>query len=122
MNATLWGLARNRETVSRWLEDYGREGLPGLLRAPERRGPPGQGGIGLPEETKAAIRVPLAESPGEHSYLSLWHWARAEHARSYSYSHFHRWAHEHLGATLKVARKSHGEKRRRNSPPAATRA
>ena len=115
-------LARNRETVSRWLEDYGREGLPGLLRAPERRGPPGQGGIGLCAAVKAAISTRLGQAQGERGYLSLWRWAQAEHAMTYSYSHFHRWLHGQLGARLKVARKSHGEKKTQNSPPFTTKA
>ena len=33
----------------------------------------------------------------------------------------HRWVHDHLGATLKVAHKSHEQKKRPNPPPSATR-
>ena len=115
-------LGRNRETVSRWLEDYARGGLVTLLRAPQRPGPPHRGGIGLPAAVQDAIRARLAESRGERGYLALWQWARGEHACRYSYSHFHRWVRGQLGATLKVARKSHGQKKRSNSPPSATRA
>ena len=114
-------LGRNRETVSRWLEDYAQGGLASLLRAPLPVGRAHQGGIGLPPETQAAIRARLAAAQGERGYLSLWRWAQSEHALSYSYSHFHRWVHTHLGAGLKVARKSHGQKKRSNSPPSATR-
>ena len=81
-------LGRNRETVSRWLEDYQREGLATLLRAPRPAGRPHLGGIGLPAATQEAIRARLAQSRGERGYLSLWRWARAEHALAYSYSHF----------------------------------
>ena len=115
-------LGRNRETVSRWLDDYVQGGLSALLRAPQRPGPPGRGGIGLSPEVQAAIRTRLAQPHGERGYLALWRWARTEHEISYSYSHFHRWVHGQLGATLKVARKSHGQKKRTNSPPSATRA
>ena len=115
-------LGRNRQTISAWLDDYAQGGLPALLRAPQPPGRRSQGGIGLPEPTKAAIRTRLAQPHGERSYLSLWRWAQAEHAVTYSYAHFHRWVHGQLGATLKVARKSHGEKKRRNSQPSATRA
>lgn len=112
-------LGRNRETVSRWLEDYTRDGRAGLLRAPLPTGRPHQGGIGLPPTVQEAIRARLAQPQGERGYLALWRWARAEHALSYSYSHFHRWVHDQLGATLKVARKSHGQKKRINSSPSA---
>ena len=115
-------LGRNRETVSRWLEDYQRDGREGLLRAPLPAGRSHQGGIGLPVAVQEAIRGRLAQPQGERGYLSLWRWARAEHALTYSYSHFHRWVHDQLGATLKVARKSHGQKKRTNSRPFATRA
>ena len=114
-------LGRNRETVSRWLADYARGGLSGVLRAPQHSGPASRGGIGLPEKTQAAVRARLAEPRGERGYLALWRWARAEHAITYSYSHFHRWVRAQLGATLKVARKSHGQKKRTNSPSSATR-
>jgi hypothetical protein len=110
-------LGRNRETISRWLQDYARGGLPTLLRAPKPPGPPSQGGIALPAEVQAAIRARLSQPRGERGYLALWRWARAEHALALSYSHFHRWVHYRLGARLKVARKSHGQKKRTNSPP-----
>ena len=113
-------LGRNRETVSRWLEDYVQGGLGALLRAPLPAGRPHQGGIGLPAATQEAIRARLAQPQGERGYLALWRWARVEHAVAYSYSHFHRWVHDQLGATLKVARKSHGQKKKRNSSPSAT--
>jgi transposase len=115
-------LGRNRETISRWLKDYAQGGLAALLRAPQRPGPPSQGGIGLPEQTKAAIRERLAQPRGERGYLALWRRARTKHALSYSCSHFHRWVHGQLGASLKVARKSHGQKKSKNSPPSARRA
>ena len=115
-------LGRNRETVSRWLEDYTRGGLAALLRAPQRPGPPKRGGIGLPEDVQAAIRVRLTDPRGERGYLALWRWAQAEHALAYSFSHFHRWVRGQLGATLKVARKSHGQKKRTNSRPSVRRA
>ena len=114
-------LGRNRETISAWLETYAQEGLAGLLRAPKSPGPLSQGGIGLPEATKAAIRARLAKPQGERGCQALWQWARAEHAVTYSYPHFTRWVHAHLGATLKVARKSHGQKKTKHSRPAATR-
>lgn len=115
-------LGRNRETVSRWLEDYAQEGQAGLLRAPRPAGRPHQGGIGLPKAVQEAIRARLALPHGERGYQALWQWARSEHAVAYSYSHFHRWVHDQLGATLKVARKSHGQKKKTNSSPSATRA
>ena len=114
-------LGRNRETLSRWLQDYARHGLAGLLRAPQRPGPPNRGGIGLDAQGQAAIRARLAAAGGERGYLALWRWAQAEHAVPYSYSHFHRWVHDQLGATLQVARKSHGQKKRPNSRLSATR-
>jgi hypothetical protein len=64
-----------------------------------------------------AICAQLAQRQGERGYLALWRWARAEHAVRVSYSHFQRWVHYRLGAHLKVARKSHGQKKRRNSKP-----
>ena len=114
-------LGRNRQTISHWLNDYAQGGLSAFLRAPQPPGRASQGGIGLPEPTKAAIRARLALPQGERGYLSLWRWAQAEHALTYSYSHFHRWVHDQLGATLKVARKSHGQKKRQNSRPSAPR-
>ena len=114
-------LGRNRQTISHWLNDYAQGGLPAFLRTPQPPGRASQGGIGLPEPTKAAIRARLAAPQGERGYLSLWRWAKAEHAVTHSYSHFHRWVHDQLGATLKVARKSHGQKKRPNSRPSATR-
>lgn len=113
-------LGRNRETVSRWLGDYAQGGLAALLRAPRPPGPASQGGIRLPPEVRAAVRARLAQPKGERGYLALWRWALAEHALAHSYAHFHRWVHDRLGATLKVARKSHGQKKKRNSPPSAT--
>ena len=115
-------LGRNRETVSRWLQDYAAGGLAALLRAPQRPGPASQGGLVLGPGAEAAIRARLAGPQGERGYLALWRWARAEHALSQSYPHFHRWARGQLGATLKVARKSHGQKKRTNFAPSATRA
>ena len=115
-------LGRNRETVSRWLEDYTRGGLEVFLQEPLPAGRTSQGGIGLPAATQAAIRARLARPAGERGYLALWRWAKAEHALPYSYSHFHRWVHTHLGASLKVARPSHAKKKTRLSPPSATRA
>lgn len=115
-------LGRNRETVSRWLNAYRDGGLAALLRAPQRPGPTSQGGLVLGAQAEQAIRARLAQPQGERGYLSLWCWARAEHALGQSYSHFHRWARGQLGATLKVARKSHGQKKRTTSLPSATRA
>ena len=57
---------RNRETVSRSLEDYARGGL-----APQRPGPPSRGGIGLPAEVQNVLRARLAEPRGERGYLAL---------------------------------------------------
>ena len=113
-------LGRNRQTVGLWLKAYEQGGLRELLRAPRPPGRRSQGGIGLPKQTKAAIRARLAEPPGERGYLSLWLWAKAEHALSHSYAHFHRWVRGQLGAKLKVARKSHGEKKTKNLSPIAT--
>ncbi len=115
-------LGRNRQTLSGWLNDYVRGGLAAMLRAPKPPGPESQGGIGLAEPIKEALRARLAEPPGERGYLALWQWARAEHALTYRYLHFARWAHDHLGATLKVARKSHGEKKTKHSLPSTARA
>lgn len=115
-------LGRNRQTLSSWLNAYGQGGLAAMLRAPRAPGPPSRGGLGLPEPVKTAIRARLAAVQGERGYLSLWRWARAEHAITHSYSHFHRWVHTHLRARLKVARPSHAKKKRINSPLSATRA
>ena len=115
-------LGRNRETVGRWLAAYAKEGLAGLLRAPLPPGPAAHGGIGLAPEVQSAIRVRLANPQGERGYLSLWRWAQAEHALTYSYVHFTRWVREHLRAGLKVARPSHAKKKKRNLSPSATRA
>ena len=115
-------LGRNRQTVGLWLKDYAQGGLSAFLRAPRPPGPASQGGIGLPAETRAAIRARLAQAQGERGYLSLWRWAQAEHALPHSYAHFHRWVRGQLGAKLKVARKSHGEKKTKPSLPSATRA
>ena len=115
-------LGRNRETVSVWLETYRLQALAGLLRTPKPPGPPSQGGISLPEPAKEAIRARLAAHAGERGYLALWHWAKAEHAVTCSYAHLHRWVHAQLGASLKVARKSHGQKKTKNSLPSATQA
>ena len=115
-------LGRNRQTLSAWLNDYAQGGLSAMLRAPKSPGPESQGGIGLSEPTKAAIRARLAGPQGERGYRVLWQWAKAEHAVTYSYSHFQRWVRGRLGATLKVARKSHGKKKRPNLSPSATRA
>lgn len=115
-------LGRNRETVGRWLQEYEKEGLAGLLRAPLPPGPAAHGGIGLSAEVQSAIRTRLASAQGERGYLSLWRWARAEHALSYSYVHFTRWVREHLRARLKVARPSHAKKKSINLSPSVTRA
>ena len=113
-------LGRNRESVSAWLKDYAQGGLSGLLRAPQPCGRPHQGGIGLSLEVREAIRAQLAEVPGQRGYQALWRWAQTEYALPYSYPHFYRWARYHLGAKLKVARKSHAKKKTRNSPPSTT--
>jgi Helix-turn-helix domain len=115
-------LGRNRETLSRWLCDYAQGGLAALLRPAGRTGPPDQGGIGLPAEVQQAIRARLAQPQGERGYLALWRWARAEHALAYSYAHFHRWVRCRLDATLKVARRSHGQKKRTSSRPTTRKA
>lgn len=115
-------LGRSRQTVGRWLGSYEQGGLPALLRAPLPPGPAPHGGIGLAPEVQNAIRARLAAPQGERGYLALWRWAQAEHAISYSYSHFHRWVRTHLRARLKVARPSHAKKKRQNSRPFATRA
>lgn len=109
-------LGRNRESVALWLKDYARGGLPGLLRAERPRGRPSQGGIALPAEVRAAIDARLREPRGQRGYRALGRWAQGEHALALSYSHFHRWARYRLGAKLKVARKSHAQKKRTNSP------
>jgi hypothetical protein len=96
--------------------------LTGLLRAPLPPGPAAHGGIGLAPEVQSAVRARLASPQGERGYLSLWRWAQAEHALSYSYVHFSRWVREHLRARLKVARPSHAKKKRSNAPLSATRA
>lgn len=115
-------LGRNRQTVALWLDEYAQGGLTALLRAPRPPGPPSQGGIGLAAPIQAAIRARLSAPRGERGYLSLWRWAQAEHALPYSYSHFARWVHTHLGAGLKVARPSHAKKKSTNLRPSATRA
>jgi transposase len=108
-------LGRNRETLSRWLADYAQGGLRALLRPAQRSGPPSQGGISLPATVQEAIRARLAQAQGERGYLALWRWARAEHSIAVGYSRFYRWVRYRLDATLKVARKSHGQKKRPNS-------
>lgn len=113
-------LGRNREAVSRWLEDYARGGLETLLREPLPAGRPDRGGIGLSAPIQAAIRARLAAPAGERGYLALWRWAQAEHAIPYSSSHFHRWVHTHLGAGLQVARPSHAKRKNTSLPPSAT--
>ena len=113
-------LGRTRESVSAWLKDYAQGGLAGLLRAPQPCGRPNQGGISLPAEVREAIGAQLSAVQGQRGYQTLWRWAQAEHALALSYSHFHRWARYHLGAKLKVARKSHAKKKTRNSPPSTT--
>ena len=115
-------LGRNRETVSRWLADYAQAGLARLLRPAERPGPTGQGGTTLPATVQKAVRARLTQPHGERGYLSLWRWAKVEHGVQISYSRFYRWVRAQLGATLKVARKSHGQKKRTNSSPSATKA
>lgn len=115
-------LGRNRETVSRWLADYSQGGLAALLRPAKAPGPPSRGGISLPAEVQAAIRARLAKPEGERGYLSLWRWAQAEHGVQIGYSRFYRWVRGQLGARLKVARKSHGQKKRKNWRPSARRA
>lgn len=114
-------LGRHRQTVAQWLNDYAQGGLPALLRARRPPGPASQGGLVLPESVKTAIRTRLAQPRGERGYLSLWHWAQAQHALSQSYPHFHRWVRGQLDAKLKVARKSHGQKKTLSLPPSATR-
>ncbi len=114
-------LGRNRETVSRWLADYAQGGLTAFSRPAGRPGPVSQGGTTLPAAVQEAIRARLATPQGERGYLALWHWARAEHGIQIGYSRFWRWVRGQLGATLKVARKSHGQKKRPNSRPSATR-
>ena len=114
-------LGRNRETLSRWLADYLQGGLAALLRDPQRPGPPSQGGISLPVAVQKAVRERLAQPRGERGYLALWRWAQTEHGVTVGYSRFWRWVRGQLGATLKVARKSHGQKKRGNSRPSATR-
>ena len=113
-------LGRNRESVSAWLKDYAQGGLAGLLRDVQPCGRPSQGGISLSLEVRAAIRARLGEAQGQRGYQALWRWAQAEHALALSYSHFHRWARYHLGAKLKVARKSHAKRKRTNSSPSTT--
>ena len=103
-------LGRNRETISRWLYAYQDGGRAAFLRAPRRPGPASQGGLVLGAQAQQAIRARLAQPQGERGYLALWRWARTEHALSQSYPHFHRWVRGQLGAKLKVARKSHGQK------------
>ena len=115
-------LGRNRETISRWLSDYVQGGLAALLRAPQRPGPPSQGGISLPRAVQEAVRTRLAQPQGERGYRALWQWAQSEHGARVGYSRFWRWVHAQLGATLKVARKSHGQKKRTNSRLFTTRA
>ena len=61
-------LGRNRETVSRWLEDYVRAGREGLLRTPLSAGRPHQGGISLPTAVQEARRSRQARDDG---YLEL---------------------------------------------------
>ena len=91
-----------------------------MLRAAQPCGRPNQGGISLSLEVRAAIGARLSEPPGQRGYQALWRWARTEHALALSYSHFHRWARYHLGAKLKVARKSHAKKKTKHSPPSTT--
>ena len=113
-------LGRNRESVSRWLADYVQGGLAALLRPAKQPGPASRGGTSLPTAVQAAVRARLAGAQGERGYLSLWRWAQAEHGVQIGYSRFYRWVRGPLGATLKVARKSHGQKKRINWPPSAT--
>ena len=115
-------LGRNRETVSRWLADYAQGGLATLLRPAGQPGPASRSGTSLPTAVQEAVRARLARPQGERGYLSLWRWAQAEHGVQIGYSRFYRWVRAQLGATLKVARKSPGQKKRTNLPPFATRA
>lgn len=111
-------LARNRETIAAWMDLYAAGGLSALLAPAKPTGPPSQGGIVLPEGVRAALVARLERPAGQRGYRALWLMAKAEHGVTFSYSHFHRWVHGRLGARLKVARKSHGKKKRRNSWPA----
>ena len=115
-------LGRNRETVSRWLEAYAQGGLAALLRPAGRPGPASRGGTTLAVAAQEAIRARLAQPQGERGYRSLWRWARTEHGVVLGYSRFYRWVRGQLGATLKVARKSHGQKKRTNLSPIVSRA
>ena len=113
-------LARNRETIAVWLDLYAGGGLAALLAPAKAPGPPGQGGITLAPAARAAISERLARPEGERGYRALWLWAQSEHGVTFSYSHFHRWVRGRLGARLKVARKSHGQKKRRSCWPASS--
>jgi hypothetical protein len=114
------GLGRNRGTIGGWLSLYAAGGLAALLAPAKAPGPPSQGGLVLAPTVRAAIAERLARPEGERGYRALWLWARAEHDVTLSYSHFHRWVRCGLGARLKVARKSHGQKKRTNSWPASS--
>ena len=113
-------LARNRETIAAWLDLYAAGGLAALLAPAKPTGPPSQGGIVLAHGVRAVLLARLARPEGERGYRALWLMAKAEHGLTLSYSHFHRWVHGRLGARLKVARKSHGKKKRTNFWPASS--
>lgn len=107
-------LAIHRNTVGRWLRQYEKEGLDGLLRLGRPGAPAGQ--RTLPDRVLAALKRRLQEPEGFADYLEVQQWLDEEFGLEIPYKTVHKLVRYRLKAKLKRPRPRHAKKTSRTRP------
>lgn len=94
---------KHRTTVSRWLSQYRKEGLKGLLTEGKSTGRTSK----IPAEVEEKLKKELQEEEGFSSYKEVQMWLKAVEGIEMSYSRVHHLVHYKLKAKLKVPRPVH---------------
>lgn len=101
-------LALHRNTIAQWIARYQNDGLEALLED-QKRGPK-EGQRTLNEPALEALKARLDTPEGFGSYGEIETWLEDEFGIELPYKTVHHLVRYHLGAKLKVGRRSHVKK------------
>lgn len=96
-------IGKHRTTVSRWLSQYRKYGLKGLLTQGKKTGRPSK----IPSEVEEKLREELLEVEGFSSYKEVQLWLKAVEGIDMSYTGVHQAVRYRLKRKLKVPRPVH---------------
>lgn len=101
-------LAVHRNTIAQWITRYQNEGIEALLKD-QKRGP-NSGQRILSKPALEALKARLDTPEGFGSYGEIQQWLDEEFGLEANYKRVHHLVRYHLGAKLKVGRRSHVKK------------